>query len=78
MALWFGFSDFMRFKIQMASVNGWSDLRSSIDGEAYEVCFYATEAEAEAAREDFRGLSEYLESFQIVPETEPETENIYE
>ena len=74
----FGFSDFMRFKIQMASVNGWSDLRSSTDGEAYEVCFYATEAEAEAAREDFRDLSEYLESFQIVPETEPETENIYE
>ena len=50
----------MRFKIQMASVNGWSDLRSSTDGETYEICFYATEAEAEAAREDFRDLSEYL------------------
>jgi len=68
----------MRFKIQMASVNGWSDLRSSTDGEAYEVCFYATQSEAEAAREDFRDLSEYLESFQIVSESEPETENIYE
>lgn len=62
----------------MQSANGWSDLRKSTDGETYNVCFYADEAEAVAALSDFSKLSEYLESFQIVLETEKETENIYE
>lgn len=68
----------MRYKIQMQSANGWSDLRESCDGETYNVCFYANESEAIAALSDFSELSEHLESFQIVPETEEETENIYE
>ena len=39
----------MRYKIQMQSANGWSDLRETSDGETYNVCFYANEAEAIAA-----------------------------
>ena len=67
----------MRYKIQMQSANGWSDLRASYDGENYEPCLFPTRNAALAAREDFGELSEFLETTRIVTAETPETENIY-
>jgi hypothetical protein len=67
----------MRYKIQLETPNGWSNLRESIDGGPYKTCFYPTREIADAAREEFSELSEFLESTRIVPANVPETENIY-
>ena len=67
----------MRYKIQMQSANGWSDLRASYDGENYEPCLFPTRNAALAAREEFGELSEFLETTRIVTAETPETENIY-
>lgn len=67
----------MRYKIQIQSANGWSDLRESSDGGHYEVCLFPTRMAAVAAREEFSELSEFLENLRIVPAETPETENIY-
>ena len=67
----------MRYKIQMQSANGWSDLRESSDGKTYETCLFPTRNAALAAREEFSELSEFLETTRIVPAETPETENIY-
>lgn len=67
----------MRYKIQLETPNGWSDLRESTDGEPYETCFFPTRTAAVRALEEFSELSEFLESTRIVPANTPETENIY-
>jgi hypothetical protein len=67
----------MRYKIQIQSANGWSDLRESSDGKAYETLSFPTRNEAIAAREEFGELSEFLETTRIVTFETPETENIY-
>lgn len=67
----------MRYKIQIQSANGWSDLRESSDGQTYETCLFPTRMAAVAAREEFSELSEFLENLRIVPAETPETENIY-
>lgn len=66
-----------RYKIQLQTPNGWSDLRESTDGGPYEVCFFPTRELANAAREEFSELSEFLESTRVVRANVPETENIY-
>lgn len=67
----------MRYKIQLETPNGWSDLRESTDGGPYETCFFPTRTAAVRALEEFAELSEFLESTRIVPANTPETENIY-
>ncbi len=67
-----------RYKIQIQSANGWSNLRESIDGGPYETCLFPTRMDAVRAVEEFAELSEFLESTRIVPANVPETENIYE
>jgi hypothetical protein len=66
-----------RYKIQIQSANGWSDLRESSDGGPYETCLFPTRMAAVAAREEFSELSEFLENLRIVPAETPETESIY-
>lgn len=66
-----------RYKIQLETPNGWSDLRESTDGGPYETCFFPTRTAAVRALEEFSELSEFLESTRIVPANTPETENIY-
>ena len=67
----------MRYKIQIQSANGWSNLRESSDGKTYETLSFHTRNEAIAAREEFGELSEFLETTRIVTFETPETENIY-
>ena len=67
----------MRYKIQIETPNGWSDLRESSDGGAYETCFFPTRLAAVRAVEEFCELFENLETLRIVPANTPETENIY-
>jgi hypothetical protein len=64
----------MRYKIQLETPNGWSNLRESSDGGPYKTCFYPTRMDAVGAVEEF---AELLESTRIVPANVPETENIY-
>jgi hypothetical protein len=66
-----------RYKIQIQSANGWSDLRESSDGGPYETCLFPTRMAAVEARGEFSELFEFLESLRIVPAETPETENIY-
>lgn len=67
----------MRYKIQLETPNGWSDLRESSDGGPYEVCFFPSRMAAVRAVEEFSELFENLETLRIVPSNTPETENIY-
>lgn len=67
----------MRYKIQLETPSGWSDLRESSDGGPYEVCFFPTRMAAVRAVEEFAELFENLETLRIVPANTPETENIY-
>ena len=67
----------MRFKIQIETANGWSDLRESCDGAPYEVCFFPSRMAAVQAVEEMSELFEHLEQLRIVPASTPETENIY-
>lgn len=67
----------MRFKIQIETLTGWSDLRESCDGAPYEVCFFPTRMDAVRAVEEMAELFEHLEQLRIVPSNTPETENIY-
>ena len=67
----------MRYKIQLETPNGWSDLRECADGRHYETCLFPTRMAAVSAREEFSELSEFLENLRIVPAETPETENIY-
>ena len=67
----------MRYKIQLETPNGWSDLRESSNGGHYETCFFPTRLAAVRAVEEFSELFENLETLRIVPANTPETENIY-
>lgn len=67
----------MRYKIQLETPNGWSNLRESIDGGPYETCLFPTRMAAVRAVEEFAELFENLETLRIVPANVPETENIY-
>ena len=66
-----------RYKIQLETPNGWSDLRESSDGGPYETCFFSSRMAAVRAVEEFSELFENLETLRIVPANVPETENIY-
>ena len=67
----------MRYKIQLETPSGWSDLRESSDGGPYETCFFPSRMAAVRAVEEFAELFENLETLRIVPSNTPETENIY-
>lgn len=67
----------MRYKIQLETPNGWSDLRESSDGGPHETCFFPSRMAAVRAVEEFAELFENLETLRIVPANTPETENIY-
>jgi len=57
----------MRYKIQLlTSTGGWSDLRESTDGETYNVCFYADEAEAIAALNFFQAAIAAVELATVI------------
>lgn len=66
-----------RYKIQLETSNGWSDLRESSNGGPYETCYFPTRMAAIRAVEEMGMLFEYLETLRIVPSNTPETENIY-
>lgn len=72
----------MKYKIQIPTLYGWCDLRSSITDEngiatPYEVCLYDTIEEAIEESNEMNKACEDMGS-RVVPETELETDNIYE
>ena len=67
----------MRYKIQLETPNGWSDLRESSNGGPYETCFFTSRMAAVRAVDEVSELFEFLETLRIVPANTPETENIY-
>ena len=66
-----------RYKIQLETPNGWSDLRESSDGGPYETCFFPSRMAAVRAVEEVSELFEFPETLRVVRASVPETENIY-
>jgi hypothetical protein len=69
-----------KFKIQIGSVGGWADMKSS-DGESpYEVCLYDTKEEAQEEIdcfiEELEGQTE--DDYRIVPESTEAEFDLYD
>jgi hypothetical protein len=67
------------FKIQVISMGGWSDLKSSIDGEKYLTETYKTKKEAMAEIHSFvEDTDSIMEDYRVVDSNIPEDFDLYE
>jgi len=64
---------FIKFKVQIPSINGWADLKSSVDGGPYEVELYDSEGAALSEVRDELKPGE----FRIVPSHTPADDDLY-
>ena len=68
----------MRYKIQIQTVDGWSDLRESYGTGKFDACFFPSRMHAVRAYGRFSEMCEHLENLRIVPASVPETETCNE
>jgi len=64
----------MKCKIQMWTIQGWADVKESVDGSDYKTALFDSEEEAEEEADLFRDLDH---SVRIVPANTEEEFNLY-
>jgi hypothetical protein len=69
----------MKFKIQIASVGGWADLKESDGQGSYEDCLFNTQDEAQAEIDSFPKDTEgdSKDDWRIVPSTTEADDDLY-
>ena len=66
------------YKIQIASVHGYADVKSSDDDENYHLDLYRTKADAVAEMHDLSKMMGGESDYRVVPSTTPADDELYD